>query len=842
MMIAILLLITTSCSSGSNAIIPVPVSSGTAAKSSDNIAQTCLWGYYDVYFDLDTREFEAVENRTAAITLNIVPFLNLMMTPKNGITFDSIVTHEENPAFLGVDVNFTVYHPFPGYNQYRVYDLRGVVIGNGAQTLECGDLQVGKHGTDLWMKNADGYTRWFNPAEFTAENIFGYMPGGWQNYKGDAQLNPYKYYSKNLDADEDLWSYLTTEDNSNGLFESGTSRKMELEFPLPPNGIGLQFGYAVVVSWEDQGTEGPYYPTNTPEAVACNIVDNSTLYYVDPTNKGGNLILDIGLFGWSQQPSTIFIESTVLSSPYEFTVDEMTPIGGTENYSTYHVEICADNVTGTENNELWVITQYNGFDYTNEFGVINLVGDDCLSAYFRHLLLINSGWPLTWGGNFDDVGISVTTDGSGNTYVTGIFQGMVDFDPGPNADWHNGGCDVFLSKFNSPGVFLWAKTWSGGRQGHSVATDGANNVYITGFFAGIVDFDPGPGEDWHMSNGIYDIFLSKFDSLGNFLWAKTWGGDSGGQDEGNGVIADESGNTYVVGTFSGVVDFDPGPSEDWHTSHNGYDAFLSKFDSSGNFLWAKTWGGTTPPYSHGAGVAIDVSGNVYATGHFQGTVDFDPGSGEDNHTSNGSYDIFLSKFDSMGAFLWAKTWGGVYHDYSHSVAIDGEDNVYVTGNFQQYVDFDPGPGEDWHTSNSERSFFLSKFNAFGTFFWVSTWEEDSSGTGYGVATDESNNVYVTGEFSETVDFNPGPGVDNHTSNGDLDVFISKFDTLGTFLWAKTWGGSLWDAGFGVATDGAGNVYVTGFFVGIVDFDPGPGEDWHTSNGDHDVFLSKFSPE
>jgi hypothetical protein len=146
---------------------------------------------------------------------------------------------------------------------------------------------------------------------------------------------------------------------------------------------------------------------------------------------------------------------------------------------------------------------------------------------------------------------------------------------------------------------------------------------------------------------------------------------------------------------------------DNHISHGLEDVFLSKFDSSGNYLWAKTWGGSN--YDWGYGVAVDGSGSAYVTGNFWWTVDFDPGSSVDNHTSNGGYDVFLSKFDSSGNFKWAKTWGGSMEERAYGVAVGGSGNAYVTGEFYGSADFDPGPGEDWHTSNGYSDVFLSKF-------------------------------------------------------------------------------------------------------------------------------------
>ncbi|MCK4719030.1 SBBP repeat-containing protein, partial [bacterium] len=393
---------------------------------------------------------------------------------------------------------------------------------------------------------------------------------------------------------------------------------------------------------------------------------------------------------------------------------------------------------------------------------------------------------------------------------------------------------------DSSGNFEWARSWggSGWDQGFGVATDGSGNVYVTGDFSSIVDFDP-DGGDPHTTNAYRDVFLSKFDSSGNFEWARTWGGS--GTDHGFGVAADGSGNIYVTGIFWKTVDFNPNGG-DPHISNGHFDVFLSKFDSSGNFKGARTWGGSDEDY--GNGVAADGSGNVYVTGYFMDTVDFDPGGG-DPHTSNGSRDAFLSKFDSSGIFVWARIWGGSSDDRGRGIAIDGSEKVYVTGYFRSTVDFNPDGG-DPHTSNGEWDVFLSKFDTLGNFEWARTWGGSEWDRGYGIAADGFGNVFVTGDFFYTVDFNPEGG-DPHTSNGYIDVFLSKFDSLGNFDWARTWGGSFLDEGFGVAADGSGNVYVIGDFDFIVDFaptDPPCNEDpdEHTSNGDLDVSLTKYLPD
>lgn len=386
--ILLFILIITGCNGASQD--PISISSDQELPSKTPVVSQVnnqhLLGYYDIYFDIESAAFEAVFNRNASFTLNIVPFLNKMTIPMNGITFDQIVIHNDDPAFIGVDVEFSVHHPFPGYDQYNAYDLRSVVIGNGANVLTYDGLRTARHGTDLWMKNPDGYTRWMNPTEFTSELIFGYAPGGFQNLAGDAHLNPCKYYAKHLGDTENLWNFLTNENNWDGIFESGGGRMMELEFPLPPDGIGIMFGYAVIVAWEEQGPDGPFYPVHIEEVVAASVTQTPDVWYNDVDGSGGSLILDIDLFGWEYQPSTIKIESTVLDGVQEYDAPAIgTPVS--EHVSSYHVEELAMELTSGNNHEAWIIAEYDAFDYSN--GLTGIPhADGPLAAFFRYELVV----------------------------------------------------------------------------------------------------------------------------------------------------------------------------------------------------------------------------------------------------------------------------------------------------------------------------------------------------------------------------------------------------------------------------------------------------------------------
>ena len=437
--------------------------------------------------------------------------------------------------------------------------------------------------------------------------------------------------------------------------------------------------------------------------------------------------------------------------------------------------------------------------------------------------------------------------------MTGLFSGTVDFDPGPGVDDHTSSistqADAFLSKFDPDGNFIWARTWGGtdNDKGFSLVIDSANHIYVTGFISnskgGPTDLDPGPGEDLHTVNGYEDAFLSKFDSDGNYIWGRNWGSANG-----HSVSIDGLGDEYVTGFFQGTVDFDPGPGSDEHSSGGDgtSSCFLSKFDQSGNFIWARTWG--EPKWTSGKSVASDKFGNAYTAGQFDGTVDFDPGPGVDNHTTNGSSYNFLSKLDSDGNFAWARTWGQSIEMENKdipSVAIDASGDAYVAGAFEGTVDFDPGPGDDSHTAIGSDA-FLSKFDSNGNFIWADVWGGNSWDYAQSIAMGNSGDLYVTGEYSDSVDFDPGAGTDIHLGIGAFDIFLSKFDLDGNFTWARTWGApenyDYSDWAYSVGVDNLDNPFVTGFFRFPTDFDPGPGIDTLTAQGIGGVFLSKFPPD
>ncbi len=453
------------------------------------------------------------------------------------------------------------------------------------------------------------------------------------------------------------------------------------------------------------------------------------------------------------------------------------------------------------------------------------------------------GSPLPAGGDFlfanrvggagTDRGLSIAVDSSNNIYTTGSFEGTVDFDPGVGVTnlTSVGISGLFISKSDSNGNFLWAKSTGG--VGQSIVIDSNGNIYVTGYFSGTVDFNPGVGvSNLTSASADNDVVVLKLDNSGNFVWAKSMGGVSG--DVGEEIALDSNGNVYTIGFFAETADFDPGAGT-FNLNGAGFlDVFISKLDNSGSFVWAKSIGGTG--YDYARGIAIDSSGNVYLTGNFHDTVDFDPGVGVANLTSKGFSDIFISKLDGNGSFVWAKGVGGVGSDSGRSIAIDSSSNVYTTGSFYDTVDFDPSIGVFNLTSVNGDNTFVSKLNSNGDFAWA---KGLGKGSGAGIVLDVSGNIYTTGDFIDTADFDPGIGTYNLTGLGFGEIFVSKLDGNGDFEWAKSMGGAGADFGVAIALASNGNIYTTGFFEETADFDPGVGTTNLTSEGNSDIFISKL---
>jgi len=398
-------------------------------------------------------------------------------------------------------------------------------------------------------------------------------------------------------------------------------------------------------------------------------------------------------------------------------------------------------------------------------------------------------------------------------------------------------------------VFHWAKGMTGTTtsEGKSIAVDAAGNVIATGVLRGTADFDPGPGVYNLTSAGVEDIFISKLDANGNFLWAKTIGNPS--TDQGESIAVDAAGNVYITGWFSpgGViamnvplpVDFDPGPGV-FNISSLTIAIFVLKLDADGNFVWAKSMQGDNTEY--GTSLGIDATGNLFITGAFNGTVDFDPGPGNVSLTQQGGpsqSDIFITKWDLSGNMIWVKQMGGTSAEYPFKLAIDATGNILLTGYFNGTADFDPGVGVANLISVGSTDIFICKLDNNGNFNWVRAMGSPTTEAAYTITTDLPGNVLITIPLAGVLDVDPGPGTTILTTAGFTDIVFVKLNASGDFQWARRLGGTGNDIATDIKTDAAGNVFIGGTFSRTVDFDPGPAQTILVAPNSGNIFFSKF---
>ncbi|MCH8902458.1 MAG: T9SS type A sorting domain-containing protein [Bacteroidetes bacterium] len=443
-------------------------------------------------------------------------------------------------------------------------------------------------------------------------------------------------------------------------------------------------------------------------------------------------------------------------------------------------------------------------------------------------------WANVIGSTGADVSYGIAIDDTGNVYLTGYFAGTTDFDPGAGTAnlTSVGDADIFFAKYDMNGNYVWAHSIGTGwrDEGLDITVDDLGNVYITGYFRDPADFDPGAGISILTPVASQDIYFAKYDAAGNYLWARAIGSKL--IDLGADISVDASGNVYLTGSIQDTTDFDPGAGTAILTTSG---AFFAKYDSGGNYLWANVLDGCA-----GSRIDIDNSANVYVTGYFFGTVDFDPGAGTTNLTSVGLYDIFFAKYDSAGNLLWARNMGGPSLDVGASIVVDDSGKIYLTGFFVGTADFDPGAGTANLTAIGFSDIFFAKYDETGKYIWAKKIGGGNIDLGSSIALDGSGHVYVTGQFQGTADFDPGAGVANLSSAGVEEIFFAKYDSGGNYIWANRIGSSGIDASYIITIDVSGNLYITGSFSGTADFNPGTGTNNLTSGGDLDIFYAKYT--
>ncbi len=393
-------------------------------------------------------------------------------------------------------------------------------------------------------------------------------------------------------------------------------------------------------------------------------------------------------------------------------------------------------------------------------------------------------WTRQRGTAEHDSGYSLAVDSSDNIYVMGTTNGRLGSNTYPAGD-------LFLTKYSTEGTQRWTRQWGidGGNALSSVVVDSNDNIYMIGVPTGrdITDNtnEENPGD-----------LLRKYNADGIKQWDVVTG------KGGDALAVDSNDNIYLTGVVLNASDNCYLPP--------CYDIFLTKYSADGTQQWNEQWG---TPYDDegykvaigGYSVAVDSNDAIYVTGYVHG------------FTNALSRDLFLTKYTADGIQQWTKQWGTSSSEKSFSVAVDSNDNIYVTG--YTHGDF------DGNTNAGFSDIFLTKYNSDGTQQWTEQWGSSSYDEGYSVTVDSNDNIYVTGYTFGSLDGTSASEMDN--------IFLTKYGADGTQQWNKQWGASEFDQGTSVAVDSNDNIYVTGKTEGDLDGNTNAG-------GYGDIFLTKWS--
>lgn len=535
-------------------------------------------------------------------------------------------------------------------------------------------------------------------------------------------------------------------------------------------------------------------PTPTPDATAPSMPSGVTatavsssqinLSWNSSTDSGGSGLAGYRIYqGGIQSGSTAatsYSQSGLSSNiQYCFTVAAYDNAG---NVSGQSLQACAMTQSISAGNGSYIWSRNFGGALATDNAIVTSTGVDSsgniiVSGYFQGIVDFGNGavssvggqdifvakysstgaylWAKTMGSVADDYANALCVDRNGNVIVTGSFNYSVDFGGGALNSASPGFSDIFLVEYSAAGAHQWSRHFgdTGNDAGYGVTADASGNVVITGSFVGSVDFGGGRLTSNTSSN---DIFIAKYSATGGYSWSRAYG--STGDDHGNAVAIDASGNVVVTGYFNNTIDFGGGPL----TSAGNKDIFLVELNSSGQPVWSKRFGGVSIDVANA--VVIDGGSNIIITGFFYGTVDFGGGP----LTSSSAAKVFLAKYNSLGNHSWSKVFSGsVVADnaIAQGLALDGNANILLTGYFQGSANF----GGQTFTSAGSYDVFAAKYSANGIHSWSQRFGGAGLDQGKAIVADAGNNMILSGYFNYDVSFG-GPTLSN--LNGS-DFYVVK---------------------------------------------------------------------
>jgi|GEM_PF-3429550 len=452
---------------------------------------------------------------------------------------------------------------------------------------------------------------------------------------------------------------------------------------------------------------------------------------------------------------------------------------------------------------------------------------------------------IQFKGSFaNDEIYAITSDNKLNTYVTGIFTDtLITSDPFLPKLGSHGLKDIFISKVDRLSQILWLKRIGGiGNQeiSHDIETDNEGNIIISGHFSGTLDFDPDTTVHQISARGQYlNSFILKLDAQGHFVWVKTF--DFNISKSNHNLSIDSRDNIYFSGNFSGTKDFDPDTSNHLLSAKGGKDVFLMKLNKAGKLSWVKHLEGL----DDGLGISTTMFRNkeIVYMGRFKGLFDLDPDTSKLLHRSSNAWSMFISKIDTSGTFQWAKVIGdGVQPLIGESIISNGANNLYLAGIFGGIQDFnmDTTLLFQMFATTPNGDIFINKMDSDGNFHWAKQIQSKTFAKVSSLAIDSYDNLYISGRYTDSTDFDPGPRqifapTNNITNRAG---YVAKYDPNGNLNWVLG-RGSLGIETKAITINEVDQLYVSGIYGGRIDLDPGIGTNIQHALIPYDTFLSKF---
>ena len=438
-------------------------------------------------------------------------------------------------------------------------------------------------------------------------------------------------------------------------------------------------------------------------------------------------------------------------------------------------------------------------------------------------------WANSAGGIFSEEATAIAIDAAGNTYITGFYASPT-CTFGSTSLTNISFTDIFIAKYDAAANLVWAKSAGGlgDDKSKSIAVDTSGNVYITGYFnSATITFDTITLATTFGN----DMFIAKYNAAGNVVWAKKAGGTSG--DYSNSISVDHICNSFITGYFhSANIQFGGTTLVNPFSTSGGYNYFVAKYDTLGNSVWAKAAAGANIT---GNSIKLNNAGNIYVTGFFMGNATFDTIT----KNSTGSKDFFTAKYDTLGNAIWVKSIGGSNEEISNAISLDSNDNSYIAGFFKsQTVVINSTTLTN--SGAPDGDVLIVKYDAAGNILWTKKALGYSNDMGLAIATDAAGNSYTTGYYNGSLLTFGSIVLNSAASTTNVgDLFVVKYNTAGTPLWAKNLVASTGARGHGIALDAAGNCYLTGFFEDVtLPFDNITLVNGG-SQGQRDIFIGKI---